>query len=193
MNETERRAWTSLLALVVVGLPDLERTFRGHGLVQVEYGLLAGLSEQPDGLRLCDLARAMNVSASRLSHRMRKLVDLGYVELRGSDADGRVSIAAITEGGRDLLAEVAPQHVRDVRRLIFDRLDEAQTAALADALGTVAEHLGACPSGSPAGGPAIAGPAHQPKIGGGAPAEIRAGTPAEIRAGTPAAHPVPTS
>jgi hypothetical protein len=50
-------------------------TFRAHGLVHVEYGLLAGLSEQPDGLRLCDLARVMNVSPSRLSHRMRKLAD----------------------------------------------------------------------------------------------------------------------
>jgi DNA-binding MarR family transcriptional regulator len=145
LNETERRAWMSLMALVIVGLPDIERTFRAHGLVQVEYGLLAGLSEQPEGLRLCDLARVMNVSPSRLSHRMRKLVDRGYVQVRGSDEDGRVSIAVITEAGRRLVEEVAPQHVADVRRLLFDHLDEAQTAALADALSTIVEHLGACP------------------------------------------------
>jgi DNA-binding MarR family transcriptional regulator len=145
LDGTERRAWLSLMALVIVGLPDLERTFRGHGLVQVEYGLLAGLSEQPDGLRLCDLAGVMNVSPSRLSHRMRKLVDRGYVQVRGSDEDGRVSIAVITEAGRRLVEEVAPQHVADVRRLLFDHLDEAQTAALADALSTIVEHLGACP------------------------------------------------
>jgi DNA-binding MarR family transcriptional regulator len=144
LDDTERRAWLSLMALVVVGLPDLERTFRAHGLVQVEYGLLAGLSEQPDGLRLCDLAGVMNVSPSRLSHRMRKLVERGYVQVRGSDDDGRVSIAVITDAGRRLVEEVAPQHVADVRRLLFDRLDEAQTAALADALSVVAEHLGAC-------------------------------------------------
>jgi hypothetical protein len=35
--------------------------------------------------------------------------------------------------------------VADVRRLLFDHLDEAQTAALADALSTIVEHLGACP------------------------------------------------
>ena len=144
LNETERRAWLSLMALVIVGLPDIERTFRAHGLVQVEYGLLAGLSEQPEGLRLCDLARVMNVSPSRLSHRMRKLVERGYVQVRGSDDDGRVSIAVITDAGRRLVEEIAPQHVADVRRLLFDRLDQAQTAALADALSAVAEQLGAC-------------------------------------------------
>jgi DNA-binding MarR family transcriptional regulator len=144
LNETERRAWMSLMALVVVGLPDIERRFRAHGLVQVEYGLLAGLSEQPDGLRLCDLAAVMNVSPSRLSHRLRKLVDRGYVQLRGSDDDGRVSIAVITDPGRRLMEEIAPEHVEDVRRMLFDRLDEAQTTALADALSTVVEGLGVC-------------------------------------------------
>jgi DNA-binding MarR family transcriptional regulator len=152
LDETERRAWLSLMTLVVVGLPGIERTFRAHGLVHVEYGLLAALSEQPDGLRLCDLARAMNVSPSRLSHRMRKLIERGYVEVRGSADDGRVSIAAITGTGRRLIEDVAPQHVADVRRLLFDRLDESQTAALADALSAVAGSLGACPGteGEPA-------------------------------------------
>jgi DNA-binding MarR family transcriptional regulator len=75
---------------------------------------------------------------------MRKLVERGYVQVRGSDDDGRVSIAVITDAGRRLVEEVAPQHVADVRRLLFDRLDEAQTAALADALSVIAKHLGAC-------------------------------------------------
>jgi DNA-binding MarR family transcriptional regulator len=86
----------------------------------------------------------MNVSPSRLSHRMRKLVERGYVQIRGSDDDGRVSIAVITDAGRRLIEEIAPQHVADVRRLLFDPLDKAQTAALADALSAVAGQLGAC-------------------------------------------------
>lgn len=144
LTDVEQRAWLSLITVVLVGLPDIERTFRAHGLIHVEYGLLAGLSQRPDGMRLCDLASAMNMSPSRLSHRMRKLVERGYVELRGSEADGRVSIAAITPAGRRLVDEIAPQHVRDVRRLLFDRLDDRQTAALADALGTVADQITGC-------------------------------------------------
>ncbi|WP_433215914.1 MarR family winged helix-turn-helix transcriptional regulator [Dactylosporangium sp. CS-047395] len=153
LDDTERRAWMSLLAIVLVGFPELERTFRPHGMVHVEYGLLAALSDAGDGLRLSDLAGQMNMSASRLSHRMRKLVDLGYVEISGDACDGRVSIARVTEAGREFARTVAPAHLADVRRLIFDHLDEAQTRALAEALGAVAEKLGdSCP-GAPKGPP----------------------------------------
>jgi DNA-binding MarR family transcriptional regulator len=153
LDDTERRAWMSLVAVVLVGFPELERTFRPHGLVHVEYGLLAALSDAGDGLRLSELAGQMNMSASRLSHRMRKLVDLGYVEIGGDACDGRVSIARVTEAGRAFAAQVAPAHLGDVRRLIFDHLDRAQTEALADALGTIADKLGdSCP-GAPKGPP----------------------------------------
>ena len=147
LNDTERRAWLSLLAVVFVGIPELERRFRPYGLVHVEYGLLAALSEVAEGLRLSDLAARMNVSPSRLSHRLRKLVDLGYIELGGSECDGRVSIARVTGAGREFVAKVAPDHVHDVRRVIFDHLDPAQVTALADALETVAHELGGCTSG----------------------------------------------
>lgn len=144
LDDTEQRAWLSFLAVMLVGMPELERNLRPHGIVHIEYGLLAGLSDQPDGLKLSDLAGVMNMSASRLSHRMRKLVDRGYVEIVASDDDGRVSIARLTPAGRAFIATIAPEHVRDVRRVIFDHLDKAQTAALADALGTIADKLGAC-------------------------------------------------
>ncbi|WP_238008136.1 MarR family transcriptional regulator [Dactylosporangium sp. AC04546] len=151
LDDTEQHAWLSLLAIVLVGFPELERTFRPHGLVHVEYGLLAALSNAEDGLRLSDLAGQMNMSASRLSHRMRKLVDLGYVEISGDACDGRVSIARVTEPGRRFAEQVAPAHVADVRRLIFDHLDHDQTAALADALGAVAGKLGDTCPGAPKG------------------------------------------
>jgi DNA-binding MarR family transcriptional regulator len=144
LDDTEKRAWLSLLALVLIGMPELERTFRPHGLVHAEYGLLAALSDSPDGLRLSDLAGTMNMSPSRTSHRMRKLIERGYVDVTPSDEDGRVSIARLTDAGREFAARVAPAHVADVRRMIFDHLDRSQIAALADALGTVADKLGAC-------------------------------------------------
>ena len=144
LDETERRAWLGLVSFMLVGMPELERTFRPHGLVHAEYGLLAALSDRPDGMRMSDLAALMNMSASRISHRMRKLVDRGYVEICGSDSDGRVAIARISEAGRRFAAEVAPAHLADVRRLIFDHLDRRQVEALADALNEIANGIGAC-------------------------------------------------
>jgi len=143
LDDTERRAWMSLLAIVLVGMPELERTFRPYGLVHVEYGLLAALTAGTgDGMRLTDLAAAMNMSPSRLSHRMRKLIDRGYVEISASEHDGRVSIARVTGAGRAFTEQVAPGHVDDVRRIIFDPLTTEQVAALADSLETIANSLG---------------------------------------------------
>jgi DNA-binding MarR family transcriptional regulator len=159
LDDTERRAWMSLLAVVLVGFPELERTFRPHGLVHVEYGLLAALSNADGGLRLSELAGQMNMSPSRLSHRMRKLLELGYVEITADPCDGRASIARVTAAGRRFAEQIAPAHVADVRRLIFDHLDPAQTAALADALGTIADKFGdSCPnSGGATKGPPVPG------------------------------------
>jgi DNA-binding MarR family transcriptional regulator len=147
LNETERRAWMALLAVHLRGLPELDRTFRPYGLVHIEYGLLAALTDGPAaGVRMSDLAAQLNMSPSRLSHRMRKLLELRYVEVTGSTHDGRVSIARITDAGRAFTARVAPDHVRDARRLLFDHLTPQQVSALADALGTVASRLVGCPT-----------------------------------------------
>src|SRR6266699_5657638 len=90
LTDTEQRAWQGMLVIALLAFPDMERTFKAYGLVQIEYGLLARLSDQPDGMRLCDLAEIMNVSQSRLSHRMNKLRERGLVEVRASSDDGRV-------------------------------------------------------------------------------------------------------
>ena len=84
LTETEQRAWQGILIIDLLAFPEMERTFKAFGLVQVEYGLLARLSDKPEGMRLCDLAEILNVSQSRLSHRMNKLRERGLVEVRGS-------------------------------------------------------------------------------------------------------------
>ncbi len=138
LNGTEQRAWRALISLVQVGLPQLEATFRRYDLLHVEYGLLVALSETPDdALRMSDLARAASMSQSRLSHRMRRLVDRGLIEQRPCTEDGRVTYAVLTTEGRALIEAVAPEHVADVRALIFDALDNEQTLALAEALEAV--------------------------------------------------------
>ena len=49
--------------------------------------------------------------------------------------------ARLPRSGLARLERVAPDHVDDVQRLIFDHLDEEQTTALADALNVVATAL----------------------------------------------------
>ncbi len=142
LDDTEQRAWRALLEVYLRLFPEIERGLRRFDLLQVEYGVLVALSESSDNsCQLSDLADRADISPSRLSHRLATMEERGDIERRTSEADGRVVYATLTDAGRRRLESVAPHHVADVRRLIFDHLDEAQTAAFAEALASIAAGL----------------------------------------------------
>ena len=45
-------------------------------------------------------------------------------------ADGRYTLATLTEQGRAKVTEAAPGHVQEVRRLVFDPLTKTQSRQL---------------------------------------------------------------
>jgi DNA-binding MarR family transcriptional regulator len=141
LTETEQRAWYGVMTLVALGLPQIERTLREHGLVYIEYLLLSDLAAVGAGRRMSELAGCVQASPSRLSHRIRKLVELGYVEQRPDPSDRRVTIAVITARGREVVDEITPVHLRDLRRLVFNSLCPTQVDALADVMESIAKHL----------------------------------------------------
>jgi DNA-binding MarR family transcriptional regulator len=142
LDDTQQEAWRALLALVNRGLPQLEHTFKAHGLLAVHYSILVGLSESADDtMRLSDLADAANVSQSRLTHRLRTLVDRNIVAVAADSADGRGKNATLTASGRQLLESLAPSHAEDVQRMIFDYLTATETANISTGLSKVAAHL----------------------------------------------------
>ncbi len=139
LDETQQQAWQGLLVIMLRVFPEVERTFKANDLLSVQYGILVALADAPGHtLRLTELADSANTSQSRLTHRLRDLVSRGDVELTEDPQDRRAKNATITTAGRRRLDKIAPSHVEDIQRLIFDHLDENQTAALADALSAVA-------------------------------------------------------
>ncbi len=135
LNETEMDAWRALLHIHLAVFGEIERGIQGFGINSVEYGILAYLSEQPNGsLTISDLGEVAYLSLSRLSHRLDNLESLGYVERQPCPYDKRSSYAVLTDAGRDLIERAAPHHVEDVRAAIFDHLTSDQTDRLADAL-----------------------------------------------------------
>lgn len=139
LDDTQQMAWRALLVVFNRALPQMERTFREHGLRAIEYGMLVALSESPARTRrLGELADMADMSQSRLTHRLRGLVDSGDVVVTTDPNDQRAKNATLTDQGMATLKGVAPAHVADVQRLIFEHLTAEQTRALADALGTVA-------------------------------------------------------
>ena len=142
LSADQHRAWRSLLTVFHRAMPELERTFKAHDLLAVHYQVFVELSEAPGRtMRLNELAAGANLSPSRLTHRLRPLIDRGEVAIAPCPHDGRAKNATITDAGLARLQTVAPIHVEEVQRLIFDHLGEAQTAALADALSVVSDAL----------------------------------------------------
>lgn len=142
LNDTQQAAWQGLLAIVNRAFPEIERSLKAHGLLSVHYHIFVTLSAAPDRtLRLSELADSANLSQSRLTHRLRLLVEQGDVAISDDPDDRRAKNATLTDAGFARLERIAPHHAEDVQCLIFDPLDPQQTAALADAASTIADAL----------------------------------------------------
>lgn len=133
LNEQERAAWLSLLAITTLMPGALEAPLQqGAKLSLFEYNVLAMLSEaEGEVLPMSELAARTSASLSRLSHAAKKLEARGLVQRSVHAGDARVTQAAITDVGMGLIRDLAPAHVESVRAAIFDRLTAKEVADLA--------------------------------------------------------------
>ncbi len=93
--------------------------------------MLVQLTDVADGrLRVLELATALQWERSRLSHHVKRMETRGLVEREECADDGRGAYVVLTETGRAAITAAAPDHVRTVRLLVFDALDESDLRAL---------------------------------------------------------------
>ncbi len=132
LNEQERAAWFSLIGVLIHLPAALDAQLRlDAGVSHFEYQILAALSmTESRTLRMSDLAEFAESSLSRLSHTSKRLEAQGWVKRSADPADGRVTLAWLTDAGYAKIVEAAPGHVRQVRQLVFDQLGTAQVEQL---------------------------------------------------------------
>ena len=132
LTKQQQIAWRRLIAVVMLLPHDLDVALRAsHGLGMHDYWVLAMLSEAPDrSLRMMELARRSQVSPSRLSHTVGRLEQRGWVVRVPSPTDRRGQTAQLTDAGLAVVVAAAPEHVAQVRRLVFDALNPEQVASL---------------------------------------------------------------
>ncbi|WP_380171655.1 MarR family winged helix-turn-helix transcriptional regulator [Kineococcus sp. DHX-1] len=134
LDSEEQAAWRRIVGLVTALPTALEGQLqRDSGLTHFEYWVLSALSEAPEHtLRMGCLADTAHGSLSRLSHVARRLERRGMLTRRPDPADGRSTLATLTDDGWDVVSAAAPGHVAAVRRLVFDALTPEQTQLLAE-------------------------------------------------------------
>ena len=134
LDSEEKQAWLALAA-TLVRLPAMldAQLRRDAGISHFEYQVLAELSDAPGHtLRMSALAVLAEGSLPRLSQVVTRLEQRSWVRRTPDPADGRYTLAILTDHGQAKVAEAAPGHVEEVRRLVFDQLTKTQSRQLRD-------------------------------------------------------------
>ncbi|MBB5168618.1 MarR family winged helix-turn-helix transcriptional regulator [Mycobacterium sp. AZCC_0083] len=134
LDGEESRVWDQLSTVILRLQPVLSAELqRDFGISHFEYLVMARLSESGGTkMRMSTLATIAGGSLPRLSQAVGRLERRGWLA-RTPDADnGRYTLAILTDAGLRKLQEIAPGHVKAIRRLVFDRLSRHQAIALGD-------------------------------------------------------------
>ncbi len=134
LSDDDLRAWSSL-ATVLEWLPAALDAQLQHdaGLTHFEYGVLYALADADDRtLRMSTLAGYSNSSLSRLSRAVARLEAKDWVRRQPDPADGRYTLATLTDAGQQTVDRAGPGHDALVRRLVLDPLTQAQVRQLGD-------------------------------------------------------------
>ena len=133
----ELDAWAGFLRTHATLVRELdEELTEHHGLPLSSYDVLVQLADAPDGmLRMSHLADAVLLSRSGLTRLVGRLVSQGMIERLECKNDARGAFAAITDHGRERLAEARATHRAGVRERFLDRLSEREQRQLAKAWG----------------------------------------------------------
>ena len=148
LDEHEQEVWRAFLQMQGRLAAQLNRELQeSSDLSLAEYEVLVRLSEGVEGaeqepMRAFALARAMQWEKSRLSHQLTRMERRGLVERHSCPSDARGAFVVLTDAGRAALAQAAPGHVAEVRRVLFDALTPEQVAGLGDVAEVVLGRLG---------------------------------------------------
>lgn len=143
LSAQEQDTWLGVatIALQLPGLLDAQLQ-RDSDLGLFDYMVLSWLSMWPDRrMRMGELAQLARGSMSRLSNVVKRLEERGFVERAPDPANGRYTIAMLTDTGWAKVVDAAPGHVKAVRRYILDPLTVDQVGALQEVGGLVAERI----------------------------------------------------
>ena len=87
---------------------------------------------------MTELAERVLLTPSGLTRAVDRLVTRGLVERARFDGDARVTLAILTDAGRQLVRRAAGTHLRGIREHFTGRLTPAQLVEVADALEAIA-------------------------------------------------------
>jgi len=139
LSETELETWRSVVSAKTRLLERLDHELQQRSnLSLTDYEILTVLSESPrKRIRMSELADRVLVSRSRLTYRIDRLTQLGFVDREECADDRRGLFALLSDDGAAMLEAATPHHVRDVRTWFLDSLDPGELEVLASIMSRI--------------------------------------------------------
>ena len=143
LSAGQQRSWRAYLMGTTLLLDRLDDELRRScDLSLTEYEVLVRLSESEGRrMRMAQLADALALSRSRMTHTITRMETAGLVQRFRTPEDRRGIVTEMTDAGWDLLTRVAPVHVAGVRTHLVDLASDDDLEALGRVLNAVADHL----------------------------------------------------
>ncbi|WP_130176548.1 MarR family winged helix-turn-helix transcriptional regulator [Cryobacterium sp. SO1] len=118
----------------------LSRTFARNGLDASSFDVLATLlrSGSPYRIAPAELARDAMISTSAVAQRLNKLETRGLIRRESNPDDGRGTLVALTDNGRQLIETALPPHL-ETERAITSALNAEEQKLLAGLLQRIYE------------------------------------------------------
>ncbi len=107
-----------------------------------DYEILAALAGADETrLRMSELADEVFVSRSRLTYRVDRLAEVGFVTREECEDDRRGLWAILTDKGMAALDDATPEHHAEVRRLVLAALDEHDLTVFESLMRSISDRL----------------------------------------------------
>ncbi len=143
MTDDELLLWRSFLAVSVRLTDALDESLQvDSSLTLTDHEILFSLARAQDRrLRMSDLADEVLVSRSRLTYRINRLTEVGYVERQACADDRRGLWATLTEQGASALEAATPAHDANVRQRFIDPIPRQHQQSLTEIFVMMEEKL----------------------------------------------------
>jgi len=110
---------------------ELRKKIEEYGITWPQFHALFHIGQE--GMPANELARELQCNASNMTGLVDRMSESGWVYREHSKEDRRVWLIKLTEEGKQLLAEVQPQHRKNIQERMT-RLSEDELKTLADLL-----------------------------------------------------------
>ncbi|WP_295624907.1 MarR family winged helix-turn-helix transcriptional regulator [uncultured Corynebacterium sp.] len=126
LNDDEQTLWRAMMdAAKAVERAMDTRLLTTEEISSADFSVLVSLSESDGGVvRMRELCEDLKWDRSRMSHQITRMEKRGLVTKNRCTNDSRGIDVQLTEHGREVIERAAPDHVRMIRHIVFDQLDD---------------------------------------------------------------------